>query len=90
MKNEVSFIFGFQMHLYEHQSTYNPNIPMRDLFYIARLYEKVIVEKTLYSTTLVKIPTPRFMVFYNETKDQPEKQTLKLSDAFETPMVKPE
>lgn len=90
LKNDVSFIFAFQMHLYEHQSTYNPNMPLRDLFYIARLYEKMMKDQTLYSSTIVKIPTPRFMVFYNGTREQPERQILKLSDAFQIPVERPE
>lgn len=45
MKNDVSFIIDFVMNLYEHQSTYNPNMPLRGLFYFARLYEAYIKEK---------------------------------------------
>ena len=36
VKNDVSFLFDSQMSLYEHQSSFNPNMPLRDLFYIAR------------------------------------------------------
>ncbi len=34
MKNDLAFIIDTNLYLYEHQSTYNPNIPLRDLFYI--------------------------------------------------------
>ena len=56
------------LYLYEHQSTYNPNIPLRNLFYIADEYQRLVVRKSLYSTVIQKIPTPRFLVFYNGTK----------------------
>lgn len=35
MKNDVSCVFAFELSLYEHQSTVNPNMPLRDLFYVA-------------------------------------------------------
>ena len=83
MKNDISFVFDMELNLYEHQSTYNPNMPLRDLFYIARLLEKITADRSLYGISLVQIPTPRFVVFYNGTEEQPERQILKLSDAFE-------
>ena len=57
-------------------------MPIRDLLYIAREYEKVIPARSRYKTGLIKIPTPRFLVFYNGVRDQPLEQTLRLSDAF--------
>ena len=67
MKNDVSFLLDSRMMLYEHQSTWNPNIPLRDLFYIARLLEKYVNERgnSLYSSALIRLPEPRFVVFYN-------------------------
>lgn len=82
-KNDVSFLFDSEMNLYEHQSSFNPNMPLRDLLYIARQLEKYVVGKTLYSSNLVQIPVPRFVVFYNGTQEQPERRVLRLSDAFE-------
>ncbi len=90
MKNDLAFIFEDSLHLYEHQSTYNPNMPLRDLFYITKELSGIIEEKRLYGTSLIKIPTPRFITFYNGTKEQPEKQILRMSDAFECPMEQPE
>ena len=85
MKNDISFIIYFEMNLWEHQSTYNPNMPMRFLRYAARLYEKFIATTDYYeySSTLQAIPTPKCVCFYNGTKEQPEKQVLSLSDAYE-------
>ena len=39
MKNDIAFILGLYMNLYEHQSTLNPNMPLRDLFYIANRWK---------------------------------------------------
>lgn len=82
-RNDVAFTIGnHKIVLSEHQSTINPNMPLRDLLYIAREYEKIIPIRDRYRTTLVKIPTPRFFVFYNGTEDYPVEQTLRLSTAF--------
>lgn len=85
MKNDLSFLVDFQMYLYEHQSTLNPNLPLRDLFYVARQYEKLTIGKNLYGQGRVKLPTPHFIVFYNGTERQPETNRLYLSDAYEVP-----
>ena len=84
MKNDISFLLDVRLMLYEHQSTWNPNMPLRNLFYIARLLEKHVLEESLYSSTQIRIPAPHFVVFYNGAEEAPEDVTLKLSDAFET------
>ena len=83
MKNDVSCILDMRMHLFEHQSSVNPNIPLRDLFYVARLYEKFTIGKDLYSSTRIMLPTPRFIIFYNGVTPQPERRIMKLSDSFQ-------
>lgn len=90
MKNDLAFLLGFELNLYEHQSTWNPNMPLRSLFYAAREYETLVQESSLYSSRPLKIPTPRFIVFYNGTENKNEKTILKLSDSFETPVPQPE
>ena len=65
------------------QSTYNPNIPLRDLFYISNEYQKLVVQNSLYSSTIQKIPAPRFVVFYNGTKQIEDVDEFKLSSAYE-------
>lgn len=87
MKNDISFLFDCTLNLYEHQSTYNPNMPLRGILYFARLFEQFITSRNinLYSSTLQKLPTPRYIVFYNGTREEPDKTTLRLSDAFEVP-----
>ena len=47
MKNDVSFILCQVMNVYEQQSTYNPNMPVRQLMYAAKLYDKYIQQKKL-------------------------------------------
>ena len=89
-KNDVSFVFDFELMLYEHQSTINPNMPLRDLFYVADILQKRTYDKDLYGSKLIRIPSPRFVVFYNGTDPLPERQTLKLSDAYEKKQANPE
>lgn len=90
MKNDLSFIFRFEMSVYEHQSTINPNMPLRDLFYVDDLLKGMIAEEDVYRKKLIRIPVPRFVVFYNGQEALPEKSVLKLSDAFEKPTRTPE
>ena len=89
MKNDLAVVMDFYMNLYEHQSTYNPNIPLRNLHYVARELRSWSNGRTIYGRQLVKIPTPRFFVFYNGRDMQPERQVLKLSDAFINPEEDP-
>ena len=89
MKNDLAVVMDFYMDLYEHQSTYNPNIPLRNLHYVAKELRSWSGGRTIYGRQLVKIPTPRFFVFYNGRNMQPERQVLKLSDAFMNPEEDP-
>ena len=82
MKNDVSFIVGSDMCIYEHQSTICPNMPLWGLFYISELYKRAKDEKRLYSSTLIKIPTPHYIVFYNGAKDMEDITVQRLSEAF--------
>mgnify|MGYP000661490457 CR=1 FL=1 len=84
MKNDVSCIIDMMMQLYEHQSTVNPNMPLRNLFYVSDLLQKYIYEEGLdiYSRKQIKIPTPKFVVFYNGDEEQPERKEIRLSKAF--------
>lgn len=69
--------------LYEHQSTYSPNLPLRYLMYVSDLYSKITKDANLYGTRLVKLPTPKFIIFYNGMEKLPDVMELKLSDAFQ-------
>ncbi|MDR3355568.1 MAG: Rpn family recombination-promoting nuclease/putative transposase [Spirochaetaceae bacterium] len=84
--NDISFTVGNKLVvLIEHQSSVNPNMPLRLLLYIARVYEKIIERKSLYRETPLKVPRPEFFVLYNGLKPYPDQATLRLSDAFERP-----
>ena len=91
IKNDLAFVLETGLYLYEHQSTYNPNIPLRDLFYIASEYQKFVDQKSLYSSSVQKIPTPRFLVFYNGMdKRVQDKEVLKLSSMYENETDEPD
>ena len=85
VRNDASFVIDSSLNIYEHQSTVCPNMPLRSLIYVANHLEKRIKQQrlNLFGHTLVKIPTPKFIVFYNGKESQPEKYEYKLSDCFE-------
>ena len=82
IKNDVSFLIDGRLSLYEHQSTGNPNLPLRFLLYISHLYSRMTKDENLYGTAKVRIPAPEFVVFYNGREQMPERDVLKLSDLF--------
>ena len=85
MKNDVSFVINNQINVYEHQSSFNPNMPLRMLLYISDLYSKELISeyKSLYSSVQLKIKEPNFIVFYNGSERKEEKIIMKLSDMYE-------
>ena len=83
MKNDISFLIDGRLSLYEHQSTYNPNLPLRFLLYISKVYAGMTKDANLYGTKSVKIPSPEFVIFYNGEDVKPERMALKLSDMYE-------
>ena len=90
MKNDLSFIIDTNLFLYEHQSTYNPNMPLRELIYFVTIIKKLVENRNLFSHKLVKIPTPKFAVFYNGGETRPEREVLRLSDAYENQSDEPQ
>ena len=89
MKNDVSFLIDGRLSLYEHQSTKNPNLPLRFLLYISHLYSRLTVKANLYGETIIQIPAPEFIIFYNGKDEMPERQLLKLSDMYSVKEEKP-
>jgi hypothetical protein len=85
MKNDCSFIIGNYLNLYEHQSTFCPNMPIRGLFYIADVYQAYIavMNLNLYGTAQIKLPTPKYVVFYNGEDKHDDVEYLRLSNAFD-------
>lgn len=89
MQNDVSFIIDMRLNLYEHQSTYSPNLPLRYLLYVADIYSDYTKEMNLYGSRAVQLPTPKFVVFYNGHAEQPDRKELKLSELFTIPETDP-
>ena len=85
MKNDIAFMITGTLNMYEHQSTFNPNMPARFFIYLAKEYEKLVqeAESSIYGTKQLILPTPQCVVFYNGEKKMPEEEILLLSDAFE-------
>ena len=92
VRNDASFILDANLSLYEHQSTYCPNMPLRDLLYFASIIQKQIKaqKRDIYGGRILKIPVPHFVVFYNGKEDAPDQYDLRLSDAFEKETKNPE
>lgn len=82
MQNDVSFLIDSRLSLYEHQSTYSPNLPLRFFFYLADLYSVMTINENLYGTRKVMIPPPQFVIFYNGQEERPDRHILRLSDLY--------
>lgn len=90
VKNDLAFLVQFELYLFEHQSTVNPNMPYRCLQYVADEYSRLTAQKDVYGARKILLPTPHFVVFYNGTAKQPEQMIQKLSDLYEVPGAEPE
>ncbi|MDY2912174.1 MAG: hypothetical protein SOT58_09015 [Agathobacter sp.] len=87
MKNDVSILLDSFLYLWEQQSTFNPNMPIRGFMYFGKMYDRYITENSLniYGKTIIKLPTPRYTVLYNGMDEQPSFMQLRLSDSFINP-----
>ncbi len=83
VRNDHSFIIDMNLVLYEHQSTINENMPLRNLEYVTCLFSALTSNANLYGSRLIRLPEPQFVVFYNGKEKLPERYELKLSDAYE-------
>ncbi len=81
-KNDLACILDLRMSVIEHQSSINPNMPLRDLKYIVDLFDKITKEQDIYSRKLILLPCPSFVVLYNGAEPQPEYSEMRLSDAY--------
>lgn len=90
IKNDVSCIIDGNLLLAEHQSTVNPNMPLRGFLYFGRLYEKFLASgrKKIYSTSRLLLPTPEYYIIYNGKSSAPAISKLRLSDSFQNPSVR--
>ena len=85
MKNDLSFLLDWNLNMFEHQSSYNPNMPLRGLIYTSAALKKFIEKNRLdmYSSKLLTIPVPRYYVFYNGLKKAADEVILKLTDSMD-------
>ena len=95
MKNDVSFIVQNDMNVYAHQSTFNPNMPLRELMYVARLYDKYIHQnkQNIFSSKPIEIPVPRLIddirKYKKSGKTIEDAVDLALQEMPENSMIKP-
>ncbi len=90
VRNDASFVLDASLSLYEHQSTICPNMPLRSMIYFSQIIRAMVRNKNIYGSTLIKIPVPYFVVFYNGLEQAPEQYELRLSDAFEWQVDNPQ
>lgn len=83
LKNDLAFTVDSKLIvMIEHQSTDNPNMPVRMLCYLGKIYEMILDESNLYGSKQIEIPAPELYVFYNGATRQEEEWMNKLSDSF--------
>ena len=82
VKNDLSCVVDMRLNIFEHQSSINPNMPLRDLDYVSRSFRRFYDRHDIYSERLIKLPNPKFVVFYNGVRKQPARREFKLSDAY--------
>ena len=84
-RNDVGVIVGtFNLSLWEQQSAPTPNTPYRLLLYVTDTFKKYVyvMHMNVYSSKPIRLPSPKFYVFYNGKEDAPEEAELKLSDLY--------
>ena len=79
IRNDAAFIIGNSINIYEHQSTYSPNMPLRSLFYVADILKERYYERDIYSRKRIIIPEPKFVVFYNGSEERPAERIIRLN-----------
>lgn len=92
MKNDVAFMVAGVINLYEHQSTWNPNMPVRFLIYLGQEYQKLVEQdvNSFYGSKTIMLPVPKCVVFYNGEVNKPEESYMHLSEAYMESVVKPD
>ena len=96
MKNDLSYVVSDRVRLYdtmninEQQSTYNPNMPLREFMYSARLFDKYVKKNryNVYGTHTIPLPIPKLVVLYNGRTDKSDEIILSLDDAYKEGIVR--
>jgi hypothetical protein len=89
-KNDASFVFGQDLYMFEQQSSRNPNMPLRFLHYLSDVYRQMYNNSDLHRSTMLKIPIPHFVTFYNDKQPLEAESILRLSDMYEKEIDCPE
>lgn len=92
IRNDASFVIDMNISFFEHQSTYNPNMPLRSMIYYVNALEDWIQENEIdiFSRKKIRISTPHFVVFYNGAEKRPEYEEMNLSQLFANTVEKPD
>ena len=92
IRNDASYIIDMNFCLYEHQSTYNRNMPLRSMIYFVNALDDWLKENghDLFGRKRIMIPTPHFVVFYNGVEKRQEYEEMRLSQSFYHQMEEPE
>ena len=77
VRNDASFVVDASLSIYEHQSSVCPNMPVRFLIYFSNILERMLKNRNIYGRSLIRIPIPKFAVFYNGEVEQPEQYEIK-------------
>lgn len=96
MKNDLSYVVSDRarpyavMNINEQQSTYNPNMPLREFMYSARLFDKYVKKNkyNIYGTHTIPLPIPKLVVLYNGKTDKADRVILSLDDAYREGIVR--
>ena len=79
------------LYMFEQQSSKNENMPLRFLHYLSDVYREMFSNDVLYRRSMIKIPVPHFVTFYNGLEKWiEEEEEIKLSDMYEIPVDNPQ
>ena len=83
--NDTSFLISGILNVYEQQSSFNPNMPLRMVEYVSSLFAGYINENhyNCYGSALIPLPTPKLVVFYNGSASAEDEVILNLRDSFD-------
>ena len=90
-KNDASFLLCMSLYMFEQQSSKNLNMPLRFLHYVSDVFRELFSNSMLHRRSMIKIPVPRFVTFYNGLEKWVEDEDeIRLSDMYEIPTDNPE
>ena len=90
-KNDASFVLNMSLYMFEQQSSKNENMPLRFLHYLSDVYREMFSNDVLHRRSMIKIPVPHFVTFYNGLEKWiEEEEEIKLSNMYEIPVDNPQ